>query len=327
MQPGAERLQPRPVAEPDADALHHRGAGSCSVTWNCWIRASCGSRCGGQVVGPEAQRYPGLAGVAGTDQTFARHRPGAPPPGQTETAGVHRGRSAPTGSGGRARSGVERLTDAWVAAIPCPRFRLRRPGPELHAVLSGAAWWTTAVVDGRAEADMAAEVSSGSSQRTVGSSRAPLLAGRCGDALRRADRRPGTAAPVHRGRRGCPPNARTLRTHPHRAGPDQRRRCRPAARRRTPVALRYLRRRLPRNTARDQRRRHRGPDLEANTPSPTCSATGPAAGRPLGVRVHPPGHPDMAADRAMLRAGSGVRMEDPTTARTASRSGPSSSSR
>lgn len=59
--------------------------------------------------------------------------------------------------GGRPDPGVERLTEAWVTAIHARGF-VSAGRAELHSVLSGAAWWTTAVVDGRAELERAADV-------------------------------------------------------------------------------------------------------------------------------------------------------------------------
>ena len=70
------------------------------------------------------------------------------------------GDAVPAGAGGRADPGVAALTDAWVAAIHARGF-VSAGRAELHALLSGAAWWTSAVVDGRAEIERAAEVGAG----------------------------------------------------------------------------------------------------------------------------------------------------------------------
>ncbi|OLM33447.1 hypothetical protein Ae717Ps2_4343 [Pseudonocardia sp. Ae717_Ps2] len=53
--------------------------------------------------------------------------------------------------------GPSALADAWVAAIEARSF-VSAARADLHAVLSGAAWWFTAVVEGRAEETMAEEV-------------------------------------------------------------------------------------------------------------------------------------------------------------------------
>ncbi|MEJ8281451.1 putative bifunctional diguanylate cyclase/phosphodiesterase [Pseudonocardia spirodelae] len=53
--------------------------------------------------------------------------------------------------------GATALTDAWVSAIAARGF-VSAARADLHAVLSGAAWWLAAVVDGRAEVAMAEEV-------------------------------------------------------------------------------------------------------------------------------------------------------------------------
>ncbi|WP_226360560.1 hypothetical protein [Pseudonocardia sp. ICBG1142] len=55
--------------------------------------------------------------------------------------------------------GPSTLADAWVRRRDRgPQLRLRRARADLHAVLSGAGWWFTAVVEGRAEEVMAEEV-------------------------------------------------------------------------------------------------------------------------------------------------------------------------
>lgn len=54
-------------------------------------------------------------------------------------------------------TGPSALADAWVAAIEARSF-VSAARADLHAVLSGAAWWFTAVVEGRAEEIMAEEV-------------------------------------------------------------------------------------------------------------------------------------------------------------------------
>ncbi|ANY07615.1 putative bifunctional diguanylate cyclase/phosphodiesterase [Pseudonocardia sp. HH130630-07] len=67
------------------------------------------------------------------------------------------GGPVPADAGGRHDPGVEQLADAWVAAIHARGF-VSAGRAELYGLLSGAAWWTTAVVDGRAEVEMAADV-------------------------------------------------------------------------------------------------------------------------------------------------------------------------
>ncbi|WP_060574935.1 MULTISPECIES: bifunctional diguanylate cyclase/phosphodiesterase [unclassified Pseudonocardia] len=67
------------------------------------------------------------------------------------------GEPVPADAGGRHDASVGQLTDAWVAAIHARGF-VSAGRAELYELLSGAAWWTTAVVDGRAETDMAADV-------------------------------------------------------------------------------------------------------------------------------------------------------------------------
>ncbi|GAA1402343.1 cyclic Di-GMP phosphodiesterase RmdA [Pseudonocardia kongjuensis] len=68
------------------------------------------------------------------------------------------GDAAPAGTGEvRPDPGVERLTDAWVAAIHARGF-VSAGRAELRSVLAGAAYWIAAVVDGRAEIETAREI-------------------------------------------------------------------------------------------------------------------------------------------------------------------------
>ena len=64
------------------------------------------------------------------------------------------GDPVPARRGGRPDPGVEELTDAWVATIHARGF-VSAGRAELYSVLFGAAWWTSAVVDGRAEIETA----------------------------------------------------------------------------------------------------------------------------------------------------------------------------
>ncbi|MEV1291386.1 EAL domain-containing protein [Pseudonocardia sp. NPDC049635] len=68
------------------------------------------------------------------------------------------GNAVPAGAGEvRPDPGVERLTDAWVAAIHARGF-VSAGRAELRGILAGAAYWFTAVVDGRAEIETAREI-------------------------------------------------------------------------------------------------------------------------------------------------------------------------
>ena len=53
--------------------------------------------------------------------------------------------------------GPSALADAWVRAIEARNF-VSAARADLYAVLSGAAWWFTAVVEGRAEEAVAEDV-------------------------------------------------------------------------------------------------------------------------------------------------------------------------